>query len=58
MSVKIKISYQSDDELAGVIHLLSPAIKSYKIAKKQEGQYKNAYVLLKHEIKPEETREN
>ena len=46
MSVKIKISYNTEEELAGVIQLLSPVIKSYKISKKQEGQYKNAYVLL------------
>lgn len=58
MSVKIKISYNTDEELAGVIQLLSPALKTYKIAKKQEGQYKNAYALLKHETKPEGTREN
>ena len=51
MSVKIKISYNTDEDLAGVIHLLSPALKSYKIAKKQEGQYKNAYALLKREEK-------
>lgn len=49
MSVKIKISYNTDKELAGVIRLLSPVLKSYKIAKKQEGQYKNAYVHLKSE---------
>lgn len=48
MSVKIKISYNTDEELDGVIRLLSPLLKSYKIAKKQEGLYKNAYALLKN----------
>lgn len=57
MSVKIKISYQTDQELQQVIRLLSPALKSYKVAKKQEGQYKNAYALLKHGTKDEGTRE-
>jgi len=47
MSVKIKVSYNTEEELAGVIQLLSPKVKTYKIAKKQEGQYKNAYVYLK-----------
>lgn len=46
MSVKIKISYNTDEELAVVLQLLSPAIKSYKIAKKQEGAHKNCYTLL------------
>lgn len=58
MSVKIRISYNTDEELAGVIQLLSPALKSYKVAKKQEGRYKKAYALLKHERKPEGTHEN
>lgn len=48
MSVKIKISYNTDEELAGVIQLLSPALKTYKIAKKQDGPYKNAYALLRN----------
>lgn len=47
MSVKIKISYNKDEELAGVIRLLSPVLKMYKVARKQEGQYKKAYAYLK-----------
>lgn len=57
MSVKIKISYNTDQELQHVVKLLSPALKTYKVAKKQEGQYKNAYALLEHETKPERTSE-
>ena len=57
MSVKIKISYNTDDELAGVIRLLSPALKSYKVAKKQEGQHKNAYAYLNPGRSPNEARE-
>ena len=46
MSVKIRISFTEDEELAGVIRLLSPALKSYKVSKKKEGKYQNAYADL------------
>ena len=47
MSVKIRVSYTDDEELAGVIRLLSPAVKSWKVAKRQEGAFKNAYIVMK-----------
>lgn len=50
MSVKIRISYTDDEELAGVIRMLSPLGKKWKVAKKQKGEYKKAYT--------EECREN
>lgn len=43
MSVKIRISYTDDEELAGVIRLLSPLGKKWKVGKKQKGKYKKAY---------------
>jgi len=46
MSVKIKISYNTDEELAGVIRLLSPALKSWKRSRNMEGRYKKAYAEL------------
>lgn len=46
MSVKIRVSYTDDEELAGVIRLLSPAVKSWKVAKRQESTYRNAYIYL------------
>ena len=49
MSVKIRVSYTDDEELAGVIRLLSPAVKSWKVAKRQEGAHKNAYICLRTE---------
>lgn len=52
MSVKIKISYNTEEELAGVIRLLSPVIKSWKVAKKQEGAYKKAYAELNSGLTP------
>lgn len=47
MSVKVRISYTEDEELAGVIRLLSPALKSYKVSGKKEGKYRNAYTDLR-----------
>lgn len=46
MSVMIKVSYQQPQELQEVLKLLHPVIKSYKLAKTQEGQYKRAYIKL------------
>ncbi|MDO4312380.1 MAG: hypothetical protein Q4C52_04795 [Eubacteriales bacterium] len=46
MSVKIKLSYNTDEELAGVIRLLSPALKSYKM-QPPKGRYNRAYMDLK-----------
>ena len=47
MSVKIKISYTTKEELEKVLQVLSPMMKNYKIAKNQEGQYQKAYVEVK-----------
>ena len=47
MSVRIRVSYTDEEELAGVIRLLSPAVKSWKVAKRQKGAYKNAYIVMK-----------
>lgn len=46
MSVKIRISYTDAEELAGVIRLLSPVLKSWKVSGKQKGKYRNAYADL------------
>lgn len=46
MSVKIRISYTEEEELAGVIRRLSPVLKSYKVSGKREGKYRNAYADL------------
>ena len=47
MSVKIRISFTEDEELAGVIRLLSPALKSCKVSRKKEGKHRNAYADLR-----------
>lgn len=49
MSVKIKVSYGTDRELAGVIRLLSPVLKDYKVSRNKEGRYKKAYAFLDSE---------
>ena len=46
MSVRIKVSYTKDEELCDVLKRLSPDVRAYKIAKKQAGKYKRAYVEL------------
>lgn len=56
MSVKIKISYKDDEELAGVIRLLSPILQSWKVSKSQEGRYKKAYAVVEPRENPEKKR--
>lgn len=46
MSVKIKVSYTTEEELAGVIRLLSPVLKDCKVSGNKEGRYKKAYAEL------------
>ena len=50
MSVKIKISYNTEAELAGVIRQLAPVLESYKVSKNREGQFKKAYATLKENL--------
>lgn len=45
--VKIKLSYESPQELLAVLKLLSPVIKSCKVSKNEKGKYKKAYVETK-----------
>lgn len=47
MSIKIKISYTTSQELQKVIELLRPYIKSCKTDKGAEGKYRKAYIELK-----------
>jgi len=56
MSVKIKISYTTEEELAGVIQLLSPVVRNWK-KKPAKGKYKRAYGILSRERSPNEARE-
>lgn len=51
MSVKIRVSYENPQELQAVLEQLAPMVQSHKISKRQEGQYKKAYIVLKEEVK-------
>lgn len=51
MSVRIRVSYTEEEELAGVIRLLSLAVKSWKV-KPQKGRYKLAYIDMKSGVLP------
>lgn len=46
MSVKIKISYNTDEELEQIRKLLSPVFKNIKISRNKEGRYKKAYAEI------------
>ncbi len=46
MSVKIKISYETDEELKRVLMLLDPAVKSWTKAAKKSGKFFRAYITL------------
>lgn len=47
MSIKIKVSYESPQELQKVLERLKPILLSYKVQKTQNGRYKKAYIILK-----------
>lgn len=47
MSVLIRISYQTPQELETILKLLHPAIKSAKIKQGQQGAYKRVYIEIK-----------
>lgn len=46
MSVKIKVSYETEEELKGVLLLLDPVIKNWSKASKKNGKFFRAYVTL------------
>lgn len=47
MSVKIKVSYERPEELRRVLDRLRPDIKTFRLAKSQEGRFLKAYVELR-----------
>lgn len=47
--IRIKVSYNTDDELAGVMRLLSPVLKECNKSANEKGRYKKAYIVLKSE---------
>lgn len=55
MSIKIKVSYESPQELQEILKRLEPMLLSYKVSRTQEGRYKRAYIRLKNETNSERT---
>lgn len=47
MSVKIKVSYERPEELREILGLLQPKVKRWKVAGKQEGRFRKAYIEIK-----------
>lgn len=47
MSVELRISYDQPYELDVMLDILQPVMKKHKIAKKQDGRHKNAYVTIR-----------
>jgi len=47
LSIKVKVSYESPQELQEVLKRLEPILLSCKVPKGQEGRYKKAYIILK-----------
>ncbi|MDE5907770.1 MAG: hypothetical protein K2H52_03355 [Lachnospiraceae bacterium] len=46
MSVRIKVSYETEEELKRVLHLLDPVIKDWTKAAKKTGRFFRAYITL------------
>lgn len=48
MSVKIKISYNTDEELEKIRKLLSPMFKEVKVSRNKSGRYRKAYTEIEN----------
>ncbi len=46
MSVRVKISYEKEEELAAVLAALKPVLKSWGRAAKKSGRFFRAYAIL------------
>lgn len=46
MSIRIKVSYETEDELKRVLRLLDPVLKDWTKAAKKSGKYFRAYIEL------------
>lgn len=45
--IKIRVSYEQPEELKWALDRLRPEVKSLKVARNQEGQFKKAYIEVK-----------
>lgn len=55
--IKLKISYEHEEDLARVLTVLQPMIVRCRRSGSREGRYKKAYVELECVMKPGESRE-
>ena len=55
VSVKITVSYEYLGELRAVLERLGPMVRSYKVARRQQGRFKRAYIDCCPIQKPEKT---
>lgn len=46
MSVRIRISYEKEEELVAVLAVLRPVLKSWNRAKDKKGRFFRAYAIL------------
>ena len=47
MSIRLKVSYEEPEELRHLLERLRPDVKSWKVARNQEGRFKKAYIEMK-----------
>lgn len=47
MSVRIKVSYETEEELKGVLRLLDPVLKDWTKTAKKNGRFFRAYLELR-----------
>ena len=47
MAVKIKVSYERQQEIKNVLKLLEAEVRSCKVSKTKAGKYYKAYIILK-----------
>lgn len=45
--VKIKVSYERPEELQHILRKLQPDVRSWKVAGRQQGKFKRAYIEMK-----------
>ena len=50
--IKLKISYEQEEDLARILTVLRPMIIRCKRSGNMQGRYKKAYVELEHVMKP------
>lgn len=55
--IKLKISYEHEEDLDRVLAVLRPMITRYRRSGNREGRYKKVYVELEHVMKTGESRE-